>query len=72
MSERWDNPRVWTSVEQVTLKPGQVLTVWLDREASPSKRSASQVELRVTKDGKRQVIRDDCTSVLTFEEAYPE
>lgn len=35
-------------VNELTVKPGQTFTVWLDREPEIGRRDAIQVELRVT------------------------
>jgi len=45
------DPFLYVQASQITLKPGQTFTVWLDRETDPGKRNAEQVELRVTPDG---------------------
>jgi hypothetical protein len=51
-------PRIEVDVQRVDLKPGQTLTVWLDREPRDGDRDAAQVELRVRPDGVREVFCD--------------
>jgi len=42
-------------IDQITIKPGQIFTVWLDREKDKCKRDTLQVELRVREDGTPEV-----------------
>ena len=53
-------PRVCVCVDEITVKRGEVLTVWLDK-GEHGKRDALQVELRVTNKGVQQVfVPGDC------------
>lgn len=56
-------------INEVTLKPGNTFTVWLDREPSPLNRDAVQVELRVTPNLKLEIFFDsDEVQVKSFKE----
>jgi hypothetical protein len=65
-------PRVEVDVHvhRIDLKPGQSLTVWLDREPRDGYRDAAQVELRVRPDGVREVFcdADGAVSVRRFDD----
>ena len=62
--------RVSTDINSITLKPGEMLTVWLDTRIEPGGREALQVELRVLRDGTRQIFVDQTEDVelLAFKE----
>jgi len=52
-------PRVYTNVDEITVKRGETLTVWLDK-GEHGKRDVLQVELRLTGEGVPQVfVADD-------------
>ena len=55
-------------INEVTLKPGDTFTVWLDREPSPFQRDAVQVELRVTPDLKLEIFFDGDIEAKSFKE----
>jgi hypothetical protein len=59
---------VQVEIRSIHLKPGQTLTVWLDREPRDGYRDATQVELRVRPDGVRQIFcnADGAVSVRRF------
>lgn len=62
-------PMVPTELVTFTLKPGQVTTAWLDSVPHDGARNARQVELRVTRDGRRQIFVDPKeVEVLSFDQ----
>ena len=55
-------------IDEITLKPGDTFTVWLDKEIFDCKRNATQVELRVTPDSKLEIFFDGDVEVKSFNE----
>ena len=51
-------PWVTSNVESITIEPGETLTVYLGKRRQDSDPPLSQVELRVTNDGIREVFTD--------------
>jgi hypothetical protein len=70
MFERMRNPKVPVEVSEVHVRAGEVVTVWLGELNDPGGRS--QIELHVTKDGKRRVLLDEksLVEVKSFDEVY--
>ena len=55
-------------INEVTCKPGQTFTVWLDKEPSAWKRDAIQIELRVTPTLELEIFCDTDIKIKPFSE----
>jgi len=55
-------------MHEVTCKPGETFTVWLDKEPFEFKRDAVQIELRVTPDQKLEIFCNTEIKIKPFSE----
>ena len=60
-------PSIRAEVDNVLLKPGETITLWLQINEPNGNYKACQVEVRITKDYKPQIFHADGIEILHFD-----